>query len=90
MTLVTIEDFVLLSPTTFGMIQFVVNHPRAEYFNCYLNVFTLVENTSSGDDDGAGGTDSMYEPIKIAVFELPRWLAVIMIRECTDAAMTQL
>jgi len=82
MTLITIEDFVLLSPTTFGVIQFDISQPRAEYFSCFLNVFTLVQNTTSRDDDGAGVKESLYEPIKIAVFELPRWLAVIMIREC--------
>ena len=84
MTLITIEDFVLLSPTTFGVIQFVVAHPRAEHFGCFLNVYTLVRNTTTWEDDGAGAKDSIYEPIKIAVFELPRWLAVIMIRKCVD------
>jgi hypothetical protein len=85
MKLVTIEDFVLLSPTTYGIVQFIVTHPRSTYFSCVFNVFTLVENTIYTHIDAEGNAkdakDAMYSPVEIAQFELPRWLAVIMIRE---------
>ena len=91
-SLLTIEDFVLLSPTTYGLIQYDIERlPVAQGtpFPCVLNVFTLVENEETPKASEADPANdlkrAMYVPKKIATFELPRWLAVVMVRECLGA-----
>lgn len=90
MSLLTIEDFVLLSPTTYGLIQYDIESlPVAPGtpFPCVLNVFTLVANEepkASEADPAVELKRVMYVPKKIATFELPRWLAVVMVRKYSD------
>lgn len=93
-SLLTIEDFVLLSPTTYGLIQYDIERLPVQpgtAFPCVLNVFTLMENEApkEGEENAADGQRrALYVPKKIATFELPRWLAVVMVREsCIDRSV---